>query len=660
MSEGRFILVLVVAGVIFFIFLFFSAVALSRAKRMSENQKLQKYNKRFRFYYDFVLSRQLFRKIYEQLSSLSVYTMLECRMQTVRFFERSLFAAAALFVVGFIGLGDLVSGIVLLMFAYVMINTTVSSRIDAVNFTTLKDMSKMLQSIRECYTRVRNVPDALNDAECSPLLARQKAEIYLICTANNAQERLNEFYRTCPNRIMRTLATTCYIRTDAGEDSANGYSPFKQAIGLIKDEVDMEVFRQTNQKLMFNTLDKLPFVPLFLYPPIKMFYTNMISATASVFDSGVGFIIKLAVVLSCFVSYYILSTINNASVARTDDRMLFLVKAMYHSNVQKFARTLVPKEDKKKHKLKDKLDGCLSSKTIDYFYLEKFTYSVAILVLGIIFSIIILFSARHSIYNSLSSSTMSVTLTYTSEQEKWTREFDAQVLAMDSVPDDDYLTEQFKAAFPKGSSVEIEAHVDRIKQKYDNYHSLHFKWWYCFIYIVCMVLGWMTPDILLRLRVKLVQSESEMDVLQLQTIIAILMDTSLDTLSVLYWLSKSSDIHKDIISYCFHEYVRDPDTALINLKLKSANPEFTAMCDKLRTTCYQVTLAEAFEDLIAERDNMMKTREKVQLYALQSKRNIAGPISTAPMIVWMVAVFILPIGIVAARSAVTMLGQLNV
>ena len=137
------------------------------------------------------------------------------------------------------------------------------------------------------------------------------------------------------------------------------------------------------------------------------------------------------------------------------------------------------------------------------------------------------------------------------------------------------------------------------------------------------------------------------------------MDTNLDTLSVIYWLAKSSDIHKDILTYCYHEYTRDPLYALQHLKSNSAIPEFSSMCDKLITTIHQVTLAEAFEDLIAERDNTMKVREVVQLEALKTKRNLAGPIATAPMMVWMVAVFILPIGIVAIRSAISMLGNLN-
>lgn len=652
------VIVLLFAGALFAL-LYMSTTYLQRQKKLSEKQKFQQYNKRFRFYYDFVLTRQTFRKIYGQIGGLSVYNFLEARIMTVKFYERSMIASVVIFLIGFIGLGDLISGIVLMLFASVMLNTTVNKRIDEVNFNCLKDTSTLILSMRECYTRVRNVPDAINDAQCPKLLKRTVDQIYLICTANDAQERLNRFYQECPNRIIRTLATTCYIRSDTGEEDLD-HSPFKEGLGLIKDEVDMEVRRQVNQRLMFNALDKLPFIPLFLYPLIKMFYVNMISATAAVFESAVGYVIKLVVVVTCFVCYYILSTMNNASVARTDDRLLSLVHLLQHHKIERFARTLVVKNNKKREILEKKLNGCISSKDTSYFFFEKFVFSLVICLASVVFSVIITFSARHSVYNSLAASTMSVTLTYTPEQEKAVREYDAQVLEMDVCPSEEELTSRFQEIFVKGSSLVIESQVQRLQDKYKNYHNLHYHWWYAGIYIACWFAGWYVPDLLLRLRVKLVKSEAELDILQLQTVIAILMDTNLDTLSVIYWLAKSSDIHKNILTFCYHEYVRDPEMALRRLKDKSAIPEFASMCDKLITTIHQVTLGEAFEDLIAERDNTMKIREVVQLDALKSKRNLAGPIATAPMMVWMVAVFIVPLAIVAVKSAISMLGNLNI
>lgn len=652
------------AGIVLVVIVFvYSAMTFQvRKKRMSEKQRVSGYLKRFQFYYDFVLSRGTFRKIYAQVNSLSVYTVLEARITAVQFFERAMYSGLVLFVIGFIGLGDIISGIVLMMFAYVMLNTSVNKRIDDVNFKTLKDISAFILSVREAYTRVRNVPDAINDAQCSDLLRSQVNEIYLIVTASDGAERLDRFYKTCPNRTLRTFATTCYVRADSGEDDlqVGKESPFKQSIGLIKDEVDMEVRRQINQRLMFGTLDKLPFVPLFMYPPIVLFYKNMISATAAVFDSSIGYVIKLAVVLACFVCYYILSTINNPSIARMDDRILGIAKLMQeHASVRKFARRLVVKKWEKRHTLQKQLDGCISQKTLPYFYLEKTIMAFTLMVISMIFTVIILFSAKKATYDSIVAATMSATLTYTRQQELQTLEYDHAVVHMETCPSEEEMYAAFEKIFPKYSTIELDAQVERLTNKYKTYNALTYKWWFAFIGIACWFVGYNIPNMLLRLRIKMVASEAEMDVLQLQTIIAVLMDTNLDTFQVIYWLSKSSDIHKDILTFCYHEYVRDPELALRRLKDKSASAEFSSMCDKLLTTISQVTLAEAFEDLIGERTNTMKVREVVQLEQLKSKRNLAGPVAMAPMMVWMVAVFILPIGIVAVRSAISMLGQLN-
>ena len=105
---------LIVAGVLVFLialfFVYSASTFLTKKQKMSQNQKFQAYNKRFRFYYDFVLTRQTFRRIYTQVASLSVYNFLEARVTTVKFFERALMSAFAIFVIGFIGLGDIISG----------------------------------------------------------------------------------------------------------------------------------------------------------------------------------------------------------------------------------------------------------------------------------------------------------------------------------------------------------------------------------------------------------------------------------------------------------------------------------------------------------------------------------------------------------------------
>ena len=66
------VLIILGVGILLVVIVFvYSAMTFQvRKKRMSEKQRVSGYLKRFRFYYDFVLSRGTFRKIYQQINSL--------------------------------------------------------------------------------------------------------------------------------------------------------------------------------------------------------------------------------------------------------------------------------------------------------------------------------------------------------------------------------------------------------------------------------------------------------------------------------------------------------------------------------------------------------------------------------------------------------------
>lgn len=654
----RLLICLIAIFILIATFTISAAVYLTRRKKPSLHESFVRCNKRYKFYYDFSLTRRMFRKVVTQVGNLSVYNFMEIRIQSVKFFEKSLILGGVMFAIGFIGLGDMISGLVLFFVALILINNTVRNRINDVDFQCLLAESKLCSSLSENFTRTRNVPDAINNADCDPILSRTVSQIYAIVTANDGRERLDRFYQENQSRVMRTLATTCYLRNDAGDDSTVE-SPFKQALRLIKDDVNQEVRRLINQRLMFKSLSRLPFIPLFAYAPVKIIFGKMVPATQAVYNSQLGYIIKMAVILTSLVCYYILSTINDTSVARSDDRLSFITRLLYYEKVREFARTLRPKSFAKRKKLQQTLDGCLSQKTAEYIALEKFIFGVGAMVAGFMVTIAVLISSRASLYDLLAANTMTVTLTYTAEQEAAMLEYDHMLCDKGELPSDEELRRDIRRILPRSTDLELDAQVTRITNKVISYNNIRFKWWFAFIYIALWFIGHLASDFLLMLRAKLVTSEAELDVLQLQTIIAILMDTTLDTLSVIYWLAKSSDIHKGVLLQCYHEYTRDPEMSIINMKRKSAVVDFSSICDKLKTTISQVTLKEAFEDLIDDRANTMQIREAVQMAALKSKRQIASPIAMAPTTVWVIAVFMLPIIVVTARTAVSTMGNLN-
>ncbi len=105
------------------------------------------------------------------------------------------------------------------------------------------------------------------------------------------------------------------------------------------------------------------------------------------------------------------------------------------------------------------------------------------------------------------------------------------------------------------------------------------------------------------------------------------MNTSTDTLETLYWLEKQSRVHKNAILDAYHEYPSNPDLALNRLKAKAVLPGFKRLVDKLILTIHQISLGEAFSDLVTERDHVMRIREISQNTTLNKKRSIGQSLS---------------------------------
>lgn len=144
----------------------------------------------------------------------------------------------------------------------------------------------------------------------------------------------------------------------------------------------------------------------------------------------------------------------------------------------------------------------------------------------------------------------------------------------------------------------------------------------------------------------------------MQTLIAILMYTNLDTLDVLHWLEMNSTVHKSALLYSYIEYPSDPEKALNRLKAKSSVPEFHQLCEKLLSTVYEINLHDAFPDLINQREHIMKQRETLQLNAIDVKRRWASYAAMAPLVVLVVGYVLGPIGLVAIQEFTKTMGQL--
>lgn len=639
---------LVIAATLFIAPIAIIAILVFAPRYTVQQANLNKYakiNKAHRFFSTNYFTRKDYLRIVEMLSRLSIYNFQEVRYRAVKYYRISMFCLIAVWAGGTFIFRDLMCSLLLLLLAYLVKNKYIDVNVDKSRRQMLNEFSNTLSSIRQAYVRTGNIPDAISDCKKGKLLQAQMEDIYSICTAVDGADRLDEFYSKCQFRQLKTLATSCYILNDVGDAYDNELSAFKTNVGLIKDEVDLEVRKNTLIRLKFAMLEYLPIAPLFFVGVVQNFFMSNIPGTSVLYHGVLGYISRLVILVTAMVGFYVIMNINSEQYIRDNDRLYGIDQLLKKRWFSKIVKNVTTKSGERILKIHKRIRHCLSSKDVEYIYAEKVVFSSVVFVAALLASIIMISTARQFIYHNTKSLSLVGGTTYTAEEYDKLYEYDCACMARPQLETEDVMAGQLKSVLPKSTEFNRLEEVTRIKTKYAKYHNTYYRWWYVLICYFVGLLGWFLPERLLKFREYLVKAEAEEDVLQMQTIIATVMDTSLDTLSVLYWLEKNSTVHKDALRFCYHEYASDPEYALDRLKSKSAIDEFYNMCDRLMTTIHQISMKAAFSDLISERSHIMRIREMIQEETVATKRRKSSKYALASTFALAILHILAPIGI---------------
>jgi hypothetical protein len=598
----------------------------------------------------FFLTKNSMEKLYKRISELSIYSYADLKIVTVRFYVISMSAAIATVIAGIITFRDVFSVLLCVAFAVVIKVTLVDKQIDSIHFKLLKQLSLAISSLRQNYLRFESIPEAISYTETGPLIKRSFEEIYLILTATNDEIRLQEFYAATPFKLLQTLAGVCYKLNSCGDTVLqNGTSNFVQAMSMMSSEVNLEIRRISLQRARFGMLEILPLAPLGAVGIIQRFFSGVIPGTVIIYNGIVGYITRICIILSAMIGYVAIVKINSAVTIKIDDRTEWTQKLLLRPKFKNFIETIVPKKLRKISRKKKLLGQALSRNDINTIYTKKVVYSVVALVAALVATFFIVNLSKDFIYDNVAELSLIGGESLDKDGIKIRKKMDEIYLSKPKMSEKQTL--QFVEGYlPKLQEYDKQAQVRRLQLKYDKYYGTYFKWWMILICNLIAILAWFAPEVGLRARKWLLRTEAEEDVLQMQTIIAILMNTTSDTLDILFWMQRQSRVHKNALLEAYHEYPSNPELAMNRLKSKSSLVEFKRIVDKLILTIHQISIQDAFGDLISEREHILRIREIAQVSAISKKRQVVSPLSMAPLIITAIGYILLPIGILGYQE----------
>lgn len=609
---------------------------------------------------EFFLTRGGYRKVKARIADLSIYTAQEIQIYAIRSYAIAMTSSIALIVAGAIIFKDLFSVLLVLLYAMVMNNVLVGKQVDSVHFKLLKQLSLALSSLRQNYLRTNSISQAIAETDVGSELQRAFEDIYAILTDVDGKKRLDEFYAKTPFRLLCTLAGVCYILNDSGDAKLrDGSSNFLQAMGMMADEVNLEIRRISLQKARFGMLEYLPIAPLLAIGVIESFFASIIPGTSVMYNGMIGYISRTVILLASIVGYTVIVRINSAVSVKKDDRNILVMRLLRTEGFSKLVADIMPKKQFKKARKLRIIKNALSMTDLRHLYGSKLLYSTAAFCLSIVIFFFSVNLGKQFILDNVREVSLVGGEKLTAQDIRIRHEMDEYYLSLPARMTESQTKEFVKSKLPKLPPYDQDAQIKRLMEKYDSYYNTYFKWWMVLISFLIAMAFTQLPELLLRARAWLLKTESEEDVLQLQTMISILMNTQADTLDTLYWLEKQSRVHKNVLLDAYHEYPSNPDLALNRLKSRAILPGFKRMVDKLLLTIHQIRLIEAFSDLVTERDHVLRIREISQNTTLNKKRSMVSPLAMAPLVLTAALYILLPLGILGFKEFVNALSHMN-
>lgn len=600
----------------------------------------------------------------KKLSSMSVYSKNEVKVLISKYVTTTLICVTATTAIALLIFNDITSVILCAVLAYILLTTMLEKRMERINYIVYTQLKYAMESIRLEYMRCNDVVESLETATYGYRISKIMESIHGVLISARGELKLKEFFESTPFKPIQTLAYVCYSIHNTGDGyDKEGNSTFITTLLIMNKDINQELERQDYQFMKFGKLEYLTLIPIPCIPFIQWFLLTYMPGTSVIIEGIAGYIIRTVIIVACIFCYDYIAKANSMHVVKEDDRILFIHNLLKYKYLHRFIKNITPK-NRKRRILKQKLENAFSKKTIEELYVEKLLYAVLIFGFCILLFISATITGKNYILHYTGSLSMisddkdykdkngkpiytqeelySMDLTYIGLRNQGKFNFN-RLQGGAAVSEQEELTQLIRGTMPTINDLQVEDQKARLAKKYQWLQKIHFYWYYIDISFFIAVAAYFLPNVNLKKRNNYLKEEEEEEFLQLQTIMTILMSMNCDTMEALEHLNQISTIHKDMLTYCYQGYASNPMAELNTMIEKTPIPDFKRFIEKMKMTVDELSLEEAFIDLIQNREHICNVRDEVLKNNIDSRRNKCGQRAKLPFMMTLILLFVFPL-----------------
>ncbi len=596
------------------------------------------------------------------------YTEYELRRNTGRLLTLTfaiLFIALAIFVNI---VNDLYMTLIVLVGLIIVAEKVIDLNITSVSNKILRQMPEAFTALRHAFHEHGMVDEALSDAidelsefEIAPQLKRIREAII----SDTPEVELERYYDTAPNRFLKLFAGISYLTYELGDRKIEDTSIYLKNLNNILNEIYLEILKQDKLKTTFRSLTVIAVVPLIFIKPLESWATGSFAALSNFYDSSIGFVMQSIIIISIFMSYLLLRVLRDDGEEIKFDRVS---KVKWQEKLYKvpIVRVIIDAFKTKQHTAKYKKETNLikdtnSYLTIEWLYINKFTYAVVGFVLTILLILNMNIITKNSAYTKLSNEFLSLGKLSEEDQEAADEiaEFDKGYIEKyknKSVTKEELAENLTDKAT---GTVDTDA-VDRIYGKITTINDSYLKFWHVLIALGVAYLAYNLPNIMLYIKNSVRKMDKENEIMQFQSIILMLMYIDrVDVQTILEWLCRFSYAFREPIATCLNNYEAGAEEALEELKDSVPNKDFQRIVDQLESAVTRIPVKAAFDELETERAFFYERRKDANENLVKRKSSIGQVLGFTPMVLLIGGYLVAPLLIVSILQMLNYFSQMS-
>ena len=565
---------------------------------------------------------------------------------------------------------------IILIFELFMVDAFIDASVDGLDNNLLKQQLDFFAEIRHAYHEFNMVEEAIYQIsqDDEKTISKQGEKIYEVLISNDPETELEKYYDIAPNPYLKEFAGISYLTKEFGDRKVDKASLYLKNVNNITEEMQIEILKRDKIDYVFQSLSIISIVPVLFLEPLKNWSINNFNFTEAFYQGKPGMIVQILVILLTVICYVLLRRVkNNGSTDKKAVNMENPWQAKVYKNPigKRIVNMFLPKNGTKEYlKVQKLLKDSASKLKMEWFYINRLAIGIATFVVTLFLTLQLHYVSIKWVYdeptyqyNLLGGSTeleKRRAIEITESDNKFLNMFRGK---LDTTEDEIEREVRRSKDYQDAKEEEITGKngaVKRIYKKLQKVNSEYLQWYEVLIALVFMVIGYMSPLILLKIQYKVRLMEMEDEVMQFQTIILMLMRIErVNVEIILDWLERYSDIFKEPISKCVNNYEAGAWEALEVLRTDTNYPLFIRIVESLQAAVEKIPIIDAFDELDSERDYYQAKRRESNERLIARKGRIGKLIGFAPMVVMFVGYLIIPLVYIGLTSMSTSMNTMS-